>query len=467
MGRRTLMWLARLRGLRQSLRVQLLAWILLTLIGTLCLNATFSFLQARATARLITDNMLRGSARMIAEAIHVDMQGNTSVDIPPAALEIFDTGYADRVYYKVTSTWGNLLAGYSDLPAPPAANTGSMIAFRDEYLRALTLSHPVVSLRPDESATVTVAITRNGLTAMQWHLWFSDLRNQALLVLVAGVMTLIGLRRGLAPLLRLREAVVASGGERLDPFDPALVQSELRPLVHALNTYMGRVQAQMAAQRRFVSNAAHQLRTPLALMSTQAAFAAREGDPARRADALQALLRSARQISRLAGQLLALTRAEPGSRRPRQAEVDMTEVARDVLGAHAEDALRRGLDLALEAEAPAIVSGDGTMLREMLVNLVDNALRYTPAPGEIVVRVARAGRRVTLTVADSGPGIPEAEREQVFERFYRIIGTQAEGSGLGLAIVREVVSGAGGTVDLGGAPGGGLVVTVTLPAAQD
>ena len=145
----------------------------------------------------------------------------------------------------------------------------------------------------------------------------------------------------------------------------------------------------------------------------------------------------------------------------------MTEVARDVLGAHAEDALRRGLDLALEVEGPAVVSGDGTMLREMLVNLVDNALRYTPAPGEIVVGVARAGRRVTLTVADSGPGIPEAEREQVFERFYRIIGTQAEGSGLGLAIVREVVSGAGGTVDLGGAPGGGLVVTVTLPATQD
>ncbi|HEY0275202.1 MAG TPA: sensor histidine kinase N-terminal domain-containing protein, partial [Paenirhodobacter sp.] len=349
---------ARIASLRQSLRVQLLAWIVVMLIGTLCLNAIFSFLQARTTAELIADNTLRGSARMIAEAIHVDELGNTIVDIPPAALEIFDTGHADRVYYKVTSAWGNLMAGYAELPAPPETVTGTQIIFRDEPLRAITLEHTVVNLPPEDGIEVTVAVTQAGLRAMQWRLFFLDLRNQILLVLVAAVVTLIGLRRGLSPLLKLREAVVASRGERLDPFDPTLVQTELRPLVEALNTYMRRVQAQMAAQRRFVSNAAHQLRTPLALMATQAGFAARETDPARRTEALQALLRSTRQIARLAEQLLMLTRAEPGSRRPRHMRIDIAAVARDVLAARAEDSLQRGIDLALEADLPAPVTGD-------------------------------------------------------------------------------------------------------------
>lgn len=451
--------------LRNSLRVQLLTWIVLTMAGTLCLNASFSFIQARETAELITDNMLRGSARMIAEAVHVTGQGGSIVDIPPAALEIFDTGHADRVYYRVTSAWGSLLAGYADLSQPPPGGSGATLLYRGEALRAISLDHPVVTPGSDQQVTVTVAITRNGLQSVKWSLFLSDLRNQVVLVAVAAAVTLVGLGRGLAPLWRLRDTVIASRGERLDPFDPGQVQTELRPLVGALNGYMARVQRQMAAQRRFVSNAAHQLRTPLALMATQAGFAAREADPQRRTEALHALLRSTRQIARLAEQLLTLSRAEPGSRRPRHGRIDMTQVVRGVLDSRAEKALRQGIDLGLEAGAPAPVSGDGTMLGEMVVNLVDNALHYTPAPGTVTVRVHPDGPHVVVTVSDTGPGIPEAERDQVFERFYRIAGTGPEGSGLGLAIVHEVASAAGGTVRLADAPGGGLTVTVTLPAA--
>jgi len=226
---------------------------------------------------------------------------------------------------------------------------------------------------------------------------------------------------------------------------------------------MARVQRQMASQRRFVANAAHQLRTPLTLLTTQASVAAREADEQRRRDALNALTRSTRQASRLAEQLLTLTRAEPGSRTPRAEHIDMAQVARLVLEAQAEDALKRNIDLGLEAEGEAPVVGDGTMLREMVVNLVDNALRYTPSGGEVTVCVVREEGSVVLTVDDNGPGIPEEEREHVFERFYRIMGTQAEGSGLGLAIVRQVVEGAGGTVSLGTSKAGGLSVSVTLP----
>ena len=160
-----------------------------------------------------------------------------------------------------------------------------------------------------------------------------------------------------------------------------MVQSELQPLVHALNDHMERVQNQMAAQRRFVSNAAHQLRTPLALISTQASVAAREADPARRDEALVALRTSTKQISRLASQLLTLSRAEPGSRRPRSDATDLSKAAREILEAHAEEALRRNIDVGLEAVRPVIVDGDATMLREMLVNLIDNAIRYTRPNG--------------------------------------------------------------------------------------
>jgi two-component system sensor histidine kinase TctE len=158
-----------------------------------------------------------------------------------------------------------------------------------------------------------------------------------------------------------------------------------------------------------------------------------------------------------------LSRAEPGSRRPREDRIDLAEAARGVLANLAPIALDRGIDLALEAEARAIVAGDGAMVTEMIANLVDNALRYGRAGGSVTVVVAAGGNDAVLSVADDGPGIPAEEREHVFERFYRVAGTAAEGSGLGLAIVREVADNAGGSVRLSDAPAGGLVVEVRLP----
>ncbi|SCB61082.1 two-component system, OmpR family, sensor histidine kinase TctE [Rhizobium aethiopicum] len=451
--------------LRQSLRVQLLCWVLLTLFGAIAFNLYDSFWSADATAKLVTDRTLLASARVIAEAVRVDEGGNVQVDVPPAALEMFDTGFGDRVFYQVITVWGNLVSGFPDLPLPAVERVGENRAFHGAAVRVLMLDHPVVGLPNDGTISVTVAVTHTSQYAMRRQLWLSDFSKQFVLVFLASLVTILGLQRGLAPALRLRDAVRRRGRNRLDPLPPEMVQSELRPLVHALNDYMERVQNQMAAQRRFVSNAAHQLRTPLALISTQASVASREDDAARRDEALAALRTSTRQISRLASQLLTLSRAEPGSRRPRSDATDLSKAAREILEAHAEEALRRNIDLGLEADRPVIVEGDGTMLREMLVNLIDNAVRYSSADGRVTVAVGQENGNAVVTVWDNGPGIPEGEREQVFERFYRIMGTESEGSGLGLAIVREVVEGAGGSVSLSDADGGGLVVTVRLPLA--
>ncbi|MGO4438204.1 sensor histidine kinase [Rhizobium sp. RAF56] len=458
------LWLAIWR-LRDSLRVQLLAWVVLTLIGATCFNLYDSYRTANATAELVTDRTLLASARVIAEAVRVETGGTVAVDIPPAALEMFDTGYGDRVYYQVITAWGSLVSGFPDLPSPTVDLVGQDFDFRSTGVRALTLNHPVVGLPNDGEISVTVAITHNSQFALRRRLWLDDLTKQLVLVLLAGLVTILGLQRGLAPVLRLRDAVRARGRDRLDPLAASMVQTELRPLVAALNDHMERVQNQMAAQRRFVANAAHQLRTPVALISTQASVAAREHDAARRDEALEALRGSTRQMSRLASQLLTLSRAEPGSRRPRKDVIDLADTAREVLEGQAEEALRRGIDLGLDANGPVVVKGDGTMLREMLVNLVDNAIRYTRENGSVTVSVGKADDVAVLTVEDSGPGIPHAEREQVFERFYRVLGTEGEGSGIGLAIVREVVDGSGGSVTLGDAPGQGLLVTVKLPLA--
>ncbi|WP_132524507.1 sensor histidine kinase [Rhizobium sp. BK376] len=451
--------------LRESLQIQLLAWVLLTLFGAICINLYLSFRSADITADLVTDHTLLASARVIAEAVHVDAGGTVAVDIPPAALEMFDTGYGDRVFYQVVTAWGSLVTGFPGMPQPKIEQTGEDGNFRGDPVRMVMLNHPVVGLPNDGDISVTVAVTRNGQHAMRRSLWLSDFTKQLVLVLLAGLVTIIGLQRGLAPVLRLRDAVRDRGRDRLDPLRPDMVQSELRPLVHALNDHMERVQNQMAAQRRFVSNAAHQLRTPLALISTQASVAAREADSGRRDEALQALRGSTRQVTRLASQLLTLSRAEHGARRPRNDRIDLSAIARQILESHAEEALRRNLDLGLEAEEPVFVEGDGTMLREMLVNLVDNALRYTQSGGTVTASISKQDDVAILGVEDNGPGIPEAERGQVFERFYRIMGTEQEGSGLGLAIVREVVDSAGGSVELDEAAGGGLRVTIRLPAA--
>lgn len=446
-----------------SLRLQLLAWVVLPLVGLATINLWTSQRNALATADLVTDRMLVGSARAIAEQVAM-VDGVLDATVPPASIEMFDTGDRDSVYYRVETAGGRLLTGYPDLPEAPQ-HASAEASYRDHPLRLLTLSHAVIGAGSDSPISVTVGITLAGHDAMVKRLWFSAFAQQLALVAIAGVFVLLGLRRGLAPLIKLRDAVRSPSRSDLDPVEVPGAQSEIRPLIDALNVYMERVRAQMAAQRRFIANAAHQLRTPLALLSTQASYALRETVPDARQEALVALQTSSGKLARLAEQLLTLSRAEPGSRRPRADHIDLTEAARHVLETQAPAAIARNIDLGLEETGPVPVIGDGTMLREMIVNLVDNALRYSKDRGSVTVTLAAVDGEAALTVADDGPGIPVDERDHVFERFYRIAGSTEEGSGLGLAIVREVVENAGGRVTLGDGAAGGLVVEVRLPLA--
>ncbi len=269
----------------------------------------------------------------------------------------------------------------------------------------------------------------------------------------------------LRPVGRLGAALAARTEDALEPVASSSLPAELIPLVAGFNRLLERLGAAFAAQRALVADAAHELRTPLAAVQLQAQALQRVTDPGEQAAALHALRGGVERATRLVQQLLSLARQEQtAAARPlRPLRLDL--LLREVLAELTPQAHAKGLELSLHADTAVEVPGDTEGLRVLAGNLVDNALRYTPAPGTVEVRLERAGGEALLSVGDSGPGIPPEQREQVLNRFVRLPGAPGEGSGLGLAIANAVVQRHRGCLALGAAPGGGLLVEVRLPAA--
>jgi two-component system, OmpR family, sensor kinase len=285
-------------------------------------------------------------------------------------------------------------------------------------------------------------------------------------VLALAVWSVVG--RALAPLDRLARGAAARSAATLAPFPEAGAPEEVLPLVRSLNGLLGRLDAALAAQRAFVADAAHELRTPLAALKVQAQLAARAADPAARAAAMRDLEAGLDRATHVVAQLLTLARAEPGAGGAAAEErVALGPLVAQAVADHAPLAEAKGVDLgATRCDGRALVRGDPAALRTLLANLVDNAIRYTPRGGRVDVAAGADGGRAFLEVSDSGPGIPAAERERVFARFYRRPGAAEGGSGLGLAIVRAIAARHGAAVSLGDAPGGGLVARVELAAVE-
>lgn len=459
------------RTYSRSLRLELMGWMLLPLAGVVGFNAWTTRTNAMATADLITDRTLLAAARVIAEQVK-ETDGSVEAQIPPSALEMFASPDRDRVIYRVMSPAGELLAGFPDVaipPEPPRDLQPVFFAdlFRTEPIRAVAMAQPVVSRTAGGNALVVVATTLRGRDRLVTSLWYASLRDQALLVAIAAVLALLGLQRGLSPLLALRRELVDRDAGSLSRLDPRGLQSELRPLTEALNHAFDRVHAYIALQRRFVANASHQMRTPLAVLKTQATVGLRETEPGPKDESLRAIDRGLDALSRLVNQLLTLARAEPGGEALRKETVDFGALTRAALESLSPLAFERDIDLVFDdGGAPIMLSGHATLLREMVTNLVDNALRYTPRGGMISVELSIGDGVPWLVVEDSGPGVPASERGKVFERFYRLPGGPADGTGLGLAIVREIVAAHGGGIALSDRrQGGGLRAEVRLDGA--
>ncbi len=306
-------------------------------------------------------------------------------------------------------------------------------------------------------------IRREAAVAAAWRTLAPVLLMMPLLALL--VWWIVG--RAIAPLERLAGAVAARSPDALQPIPEASAPEEALPLVRSLNGLLGRLGSALSAQRAFVADAAHELRTPLAALTLQLQLAERAADPGERAAALADLRAGLERATRVALQLLALARHESGAAPAGPGEpVRLAEVAAQAVADHALLAEARRVDLgAAECHPGAVALGDAAALRTLLGNLVDNAVRYTPAGGRVDVSAGLDDGRPFLAVADNGPGIPAAERERVFDRFYRLPANREPGSGLGLAVVKAIAGRHGAAVRLADAPGGGLAVRVTFPPA--
>ena len=271
--------------------------------------------------------------------------------------------------------------------------------------------------------------------------------------------------RELRPLSELARSVAARTPDALHPFLENGVPEEVRPLVHSLNDLLSRLEAALLAQRGFIADAAHELRTPLTALQLQTQLVERATSEAQRAAALSDLKQGLARSMHTVHQLLTLARQEPGAAEQPLAMVSLTDLVRQAVADYATLAAGKNIDLGVTATDPAAcVIGDGDALNTLLANLLGNALRFTPAGGRIDVCCGVAATRPYLEVVDSGPGIPLAERERVFDRFYRYGGEDSPGSGLGLAIVKTIAARHGATIRLDDAPAGGLLVRIDFPA---
>jgi two-component system sensor histidine kinase TctE len=459
-----------------SLRGTLLRWLLLPLALVVAVSAASAYRNAVRAANLAYDRSLLASARAIAERVRL-VGSRLMVDVPYAALDIFEADTPGRLYYKLTGFGGEFISGYDDFPPVPPGTPRSDAypalvhfydgTYRDEPLRAAALYQPISGPEARGIVLIQVGETLEARRLFARSILVETVTGQGVLVLLAALSILFAVHGALRPLLRLRAEVAGREPDDLRPLDEHQVQREMRPLVRSLNDYTARLQRLLESRRRFIADASHQLRTPLAALKTQAEMALRGESPAAMREAVQAVHATTDETVRLANQLLSLARAEPGATARVPTEVDLTGLARQACLEWSAEAVRRDIDLGFEGE-PTSILGEPVLLHELLANLIDNALRYTPRGGRVTVRVA-SGEAARLEVEDSGPGIPVELRQRVFERFYRVPGQMAPGTGLGLAIVREIARRHEAKVELrdAGAPGDGgpgLRVTVVFPS---
>lgn len=454
-----------------SLRGQLLLWLLLPLGIFVAVSSWVTYRNAVEMATDTHDRLLLGSARMIAEQIRYD-DGVFQVIVPPAALELFESGARDRVYYRVTSSAGQLLAGSVDLPLPgqiPEMDVARFFSatFRGEPVRISAFGKSVISAPDDDLVIVEVAQTLRAHKIFSDRIWEHALLQYLLILVFVAVLLVVGVRSALSSTVALRERIQDRRPDSLEPLARGNVPDELVPMVDAMNHYVARLDAQVAAHDRFVANASHQLRTPLTVLTTQVDYGLRSTAVKDKDAALRAMEASLQHGIRLVNQLLLLSSAQAGidaGAASRSDTIDLLAVIQQVFEDFAGFALDRQIDLGFESRLDTAPVRNG-MLRDLVSNLLDNALRYTPVGGIVTVSLVRQGAQLVLEVADNGPGIAEQERGRVFDRFYRISSSQADGTGLGLAIVAEIVAAIGATISLSApAEHCGLVVRVAMPA---
>ena len=469
---------------RPSLRSRLLRRLVPPILALFVASGALSYVGARYHADSVHDRWLVDSVEALAQRV-VPARGGAALDLPEAARQLLQWDAADTTWFQVIGPGGEHLAGHPSVPGPAPRSDVDHLRQARLWLGGIAgapvrVASVVVTVGTSEEAVeVRVAETLRKRQTLAAELLLSVIVPQLVLLAVALAVIRVTLRKLLAPVGTVASALEAQTHHSLEPVDDRALPAEMVPLTHALNALLLRLRDALAAQRDFIADAAHQLRTPLTALKLAADEAARETDPDRLALRVRELQREADRSARLAQQMLALARAEPAARIAEPRRFDLRALVHEAAAHWVPAALRRGIDLgfdeAPDAAAPIEALGDPGLFAEAVGNLLDNALGHCGPGTSVTVSVDVVGAGVArVRVTDDGPGIAPEDRRRVLERFQR--GGRAAGgggaldrtpgTGLGLAIVAGIVRGHGGEVRIEAGPDGrGTRVTLELPLA--
>ena len=441
---------------QRSLFGEILDWMLTPLLLLWPVSLALTWLVAQSIAGKPFDRALEYNVQALAQLVTVQA-GHPSFTLPQPAREILRADDADQIYYEVMVGNGEILSGERDMPPPPADEAPAVgeVHLRDDEIRGMEVrvAYTWVRLetRPGSNTLVRVQVaeTREKRSVLATEIIKGVMLPQFVILPLAVLLVWLALVRGIRPLSKLEERIRARRSDDLSPLDERAVPLEVAPLVSSVNDLLTRLKDSIATQKRFLADAAHQLKTPLAGLRMQADLAQREAhDADELKQSLKQIGRASVRATHTVNQLLALARAE-GTGRPAAIQAcNLAEIVMEVVRDALPRAMDKGIDLGYDGATPEVrgvmLQGNRTLVKEAVSNLVDNALAYTPStpeqPGMVTARVLADpfGQVLVLQVEDTGPGIPEAERELVFQPFYRALGTNVDGSGLGLSIVREI-----------------------------
>ena len=443
-----------MRRSEPRLQSKLLAWLLGPLLAVLVLDTAVTYWTSLDFSNLAYDRSLHEIAREV--VLHVRRNGSSlKLDMSPAAERILLIDQDDRLAFSVSAPDGAVIGGAAGFGPPPQLPSNGKPLFYGATIdgtpmRVVAAWMPYDANKASDVVLVQVAETLNKRNRMAREILTAVVVPQLLLIAMAMAVVYLGISRGLLPLKRLQHAVSDRSHLDLTPVDLDGIPGEVRPLAEEVNELMQRLGKTLDFQNRFIADAAHQLKTPVAGLKAQIELALREDDPEQVKHSLAQLYIGADRLSRLVRQLLSLARNEPGAASAVQFQaLDLDAFALEISMEWVPLAIKRGVDLGFEASgAPVVIDADPDRLRELVNNLIDNAVRYSHDSGRVTVAVAAAGAKGRLSISDDGPSIPVEERTRIFERFHRLLGTHTDGSGLGLAIVSEIATLHGASITL-------------------
>ncbi|MEC5216248.1 two-component system sensor histidine kinase TctE [Actimicrobium sp. GrIS 1.19] len=458
-----------IRNIR-SLKSRLALWVLLPTVLISAIDLVSTWVSTDQIATLVQQQLLKGSAKIISEQL-AGVEGDYEINVPPAALELFANGHRDRVFYSVRSKEGRLIVGDDGLarygaPLQVDQEAYFVTVMRGQPVRVIAYAHALPSTTTNDYAITQVAQTLKGHDAFRRDLMMLTIREHLLLLVIVVLALIVAFRWTLRPLNQFGATLLARRPGSLETLDASSVPIELAPVIFAINDYAARLDKTINAYQQFVANTAHHLRTSFAIVTSQINFGMRQAqlDQSQR-EVLEAIRKTVVQATRVINQLLVLATLEHGQQ-PFVA-LNLAELIKIVLDEFAPLAQQRHIELGVDdMDELVMVSASRALLRELLSNLLANAILHGHAEGSVTVGLMRAGSTAVLRMVDTGPGIPADQRDKVFERFYRLDRSKPEGSGLGLAIVLDIADRLQASVSLRTPDNGiGLCVEVVFPLA--